>query len=61
MNITVNVPEGMCFIIVNDDNPTIQGQYQSQEFQMMNKKIKTYKAITNVTITTSGSVAYWKC
>lgn len=61
MNITVNVPEGMCFTIVNDDDPTIQGQYQIQKFQTVNEKIKFYKAITNVTITTSGSVSYWKC
>ena len=56
--ITVNVPEGMCFHIRGDSNPQIQGQYQyaKQEYRFVQ-----YKAITNVTITTTGSVAYWKC
>jgi len=57
--ITVNVPSGMCFQVSGDQNPNIQGQYQyaSKEYQF----IGIYKAITNVTITTTGSVAYWKC
>ena len=59
--ITINVPEGMCFQIVEDNNPQIQGQYKytNQEYQFMN--IGIYKAITNVTVSTTGSVAYWKC
>jgi hypothetical protein len=59
--ITVNVPEGMCFKIIGDSNPQTHGQYQytKQEYQFMGMGI--YKAITNVTITTTGSVAYWKC
>jgi len=59
--ITINVSEGMCFQIVGDSNPQIQGQYQyvNQEYQFMG--IAIYKAITNITITTTGSVAYWKC
>ena len=57
----VNVPQGMCFKIFDDNNPQIQGQYQyaSPEYQFMN--IKIFKAVTNVTVTTSGSVAYWRC
>ena len=59
--ITVNVPEGMCFQIIGDSNPQIQGQYNyaNQEYQFMG--IRIYKAITNVTVSTSGSIAYWKC
>ena len=59
--ITINVPEGMCFQIIADNNPQIQGQYSyaNQEYQFMG--IGIYKAITNVTVSTSGSVAYWKC
>jgi len=59
--ITISIPEGMCFQIIGDQNPNIQGQYQyaNQEYQFMG--IERYKAITNVTITTTGSVAYWKC
>jgi hypothetical protein len=30
-----------------------------QEYQFM--QLPIYKAITNVTITTTGSVVYWKC
>jgi len=58
---TINVSEGMCFQIIGDQNPNIQGQYQyaNQEYQFMG--IGIYKAITNVTVSTSGSVAYWKC
>jgi len=61
IKITINVPEGMCFQIAGDNNPQIQGQYQyaNQQYQFMG--IGIYKAITNVTITTTGSVAYWKC
>ena len=59
--ITINVSEGMCFQVSGDNNPQIQGQYQyaNQQYQFMG--IGIYKAITNVTITTTGSVAYWKC
>ena len=59
--ITINVSEGMCFQIIGDQNPNIQGQYQyaNQEYQFMG--IGIYKAITNVTVITQGSVAYWKC
>jgi|GEM_PF-5033462 len=59
--ITINVSEGMCFQIIGDQNANIQGQYQyaNQEYQFMGMGI--YKAITNVTVSTSGSVAYWKC
>jgi len=59
--ITISIPEGMCFQIIGDNNPQIQGQYQyaKQEYQFMG--IVIYKAITNVTITTTGSVGYWKC
>jgi len=59
--ITINVSEGMCFQIIGDSNPQIQGQYQyaNQQYQFMG--IAIYKAITNVTVSTSGSVAYWKC
>ena len=59
--ITVNITEGMCFQIMNDNNPQIQGQYQyaNEEYQFM--QLPIYKAITNVTVTTSGSIAYWKC
>ena len=59
--ITINVSEGMCFQIIGDQNPNIQGQYQyaNQEYQFMG--IGIYKAITNVTVSTQGSVAYWKC
>ena len=61
IKITINVPEGMCFQVSGDNNPNIQGQYQyaNQQYQFMG--IGIYKAITNVTITTTGSVAYWKC
>jgi len=59
--ITISIPSGMCFQIIGDSNPQIQGQYQyaNQEYQFMG--IGIYKAITNVTITTTGSVSYWKC
>jgi hypothetical protein len=59
--ITINVSSGMCFQVSGDQNPNIQGQYQyaNQEYQFM--CIAIYKAITNVTITTTGNVAYWKC
>jgi len=59
--ITVNIPSGMCFQIIGDSNPQIQGQYQyaKQEYRFV--QLPIYKAITNVTITTTGSVAYWKC
>jgi len=59
--ITISIPSGICFQIVGDSNPQIQGQYQyaNQEYQFMG--IGIYKAITNVTITTTGSVSYWKC
>jgi len=59
--ITVDVPSGMCFQIIGDSNPQIQGQYKyaNQEYQFMN--IGIYIAITNVTVSTSRSVAYWKC
>jgi len=58
MQISVNVTSGMCFQVIEDNNPQIQGQYQyaKQEYRFVQ-----YKAITNVTITTTGSVAYWKC
>jgi hypothetical protein len=60
-HITVNVLEGMCFQIIGDSNPRLEGQYQyaNQEYQFM--QLPIYKAITNVTITTTGSVVYWKC
>ena len=59
--ITINVSEGMCFQIIGDQNPNIQGQYQyaNQEYQFMG--IGIYKAITNVTVSTQWNVAYWKC
>jgi len=59
--ITVNVPSGLCFQILGDNNPQIQGQYQyaKQEYQFV--QLPIYKAVTNVTITTTGSIAYWKC
>jgi len=59
--ITRSIPSGMCFQIIGDSNPQIQGQYQyaNQEYQF--RGVGIYKAITNVTITTTGSVGYWKC
>lgn len=59
--IVVNIPSGMCFQIQNDSNPTIQGQYQyaSQEYEFM--KIQIYKALTAVTVMSTGSVTYWRC
>jgi hypothetical protein len=59
--ITISIPSGMCFQVSGDSNPQIQGQYEyaNQEYQFMG--IGIYKAITNVAVSTSGSVAYWKC
>jgi len=59
--ITVNVPSGLCFQILGDNNPQIRGQYKyaNQEYQFGD--IGIYKAMTNVAITTTGSVVYWKC
>jgi hypothetical protein len=59
--ITISISEGVCFQIIGDSNPQLEGQYQyaNQEYQFM--QLPIYKAITNVTITTTGSVVYWKC
>ncbi len=59
--ITISIPSGMCFQIIGDRNPQLEGQYQytNQEYQFM--QLHIYKAITNVTVSTQGSVAYWKC
>ena len=59
--ITVNVPNEMCFQIIGDQNPNIQGQYQYANEEYQFRGIGIYKAMTNVAITTTGSVAYWKC
>jgi len=59
--ISVNVPKGMCFHIINDDNPQIQGEYEYAKEEYRFQKIGIYKAHSNITIKTTGSVAYWKC
>jgi len=59
--IAVNVPVDMCFQVMEDPKPQIQGQHLhvNQRYRFMG--IGIYKANTNVTISTLGSVAYWKC
>ena len=59
--ITVNVPSEMCFQVMGDSNPQIQGQHQhvKQEYQYLG--LGTYKAYTNLTVSTMGGLAYWKC
>ena len=59
--ITVNIPEGMCFQVMEDRNPQIHGQYQHLDQRYLIKGVEIYKANTNVTVLTSGSVAYWRC
>ena len=59
--ISINVPEGMCFQIMDDRNPQIHGQYQHVNQRYLLKDIGIYKANTNVTVLTSGSVTYWRC
>jgi len=59
--ITVNVPSEMCFQVMGDSNPQIQvqNQYAKQGYQYFD--LGTYKAYTNLTVSTTGALAYWKC
>jgi len=59
--ITVNVPSEMCFQLIGDSNPQIQGQNQqaNQGYQYLG--LDTYKAYTNLTVSTTGGLVYWKC